>query len=339
MTRARCSPSHGAQEGREWPVSRRSVVAGLAATPFAVPAFVRSAWANDVVRVACPQKGAWDTMITVQGDMNGFFKKAGIDVDVTYTAGGSDTIQVVATRGVDIAMATGTTAAIGAYAHGAPIRILSAENTGQNDIYWYVKASSPIKSFADMNGKSIGFTRPGSSSFIAEHLMATNFKVSPNFVSSGEMPATRTMVMSNQLDAGWAVPPTNFDILKQGQIRIIARGSDVPQLRGQTTRVNIVNAGFLSEKRELATRFLKVYLQTIDWMYAHQDEALKRWAGWNNVDMDIAHEAIKFFPKSAYNPGVLFFNQSLADALTYKAIDKPLTLEQQKDIFAQVAVR
>jgi ABC-type nitrate/sulfonate/bicarbonate transport system substrate-binding protein len=103
--------------------------------------------------------------------------------------------------------------------------------------------------------------------------------------------------------------------------------------------VNIVNAGFLSEKRELATRFLKVYLQTIDWMYAHQDEALKRWAGWNNVDMDIAHEAIKFFPKSAYNPGVLFFNQSLADALTYKAIDKPLTLEQQKDIFAQVAVR
>ncbi len=320
-------------------LSRRSVVMGLAASPFATIGFVKAARANDLVRVACPQKGAWDTMITVQGDMNGFFKRAGIDVDVTYTAGGSDTIQVVATRGVDIAMATGTTAAIGAYAHGAPIRILSAENTGQNDIYWYVKASSPIKSFADMNGKSIGFTRPGSSSFIAEHLMATNFKVNPNFVSSGEMPATRTMVMSNQLDAGWAVPPTNLDLVKQGQIRIIGRGSDIPQLRGQTTRVNLINFGFLKEKREVASRFLKVYVQTIDWMYAHQDESLRRWAGWNNADMEIARESIKYFPKSAYNLGVLYFNQSLDDALTYKAIDKPLTLEQQKDIFAQVAVR
>lgn len=319
-------------------LSRRSVVAGIAATPFAVPAFVRSARANDLVRVACPQKGAWDTMITVQGDMCGFFKKAGIDIDVTYTAGGSDTIQVVATRGVDIAMATGTTAVIGAYAHGAPVRILSAEFTGQSDIYWYVKAASQIKSFADVNGKSIGFTRPGSSSFIAEHLMASNYKVTPTFVSSGEMPATRTMVMSNQLDVGWAVPPTNLDLLDQGQIRIIGRGSDIPQLRGQTTRVNLVNAAFLSEKPDVAARFLKVYLQSVDWMYAHQDESLKRWAGWNNVSIEIARQSIKFFPKEAIGRlGVLDFNQSLDDALTYKAIEKPFTLDQQRDIFAQVA--
>lgn len=321
-------------------ITRRSVVAGLAASGFGTIGFLRNAWANDLVRVACPQKGAWDTMVTVHGDMNGAFKKAGIDVDVTYTAGGSDTIQVVATGGVDMAMATGTTAAIGAFAHGAPVRILCAENTGQNDIYWYVKASSPIKTFADMNGKSIGYTRPGSSSFIAEHLMASNFKVTPNFVSSGEMPATRTMVMSNQLDAGWAVPPTNLDLLASGQIRILGRGSDIPQLRGQTTRVNLVNAGFLANKRDVVARFLKVYVETIDWMYAHQDESLKRWAGWNNVSMDIARQSMKFFPKEAIvRLGVLDFNQSLDDALTYKAIDKPLTLDQQKDIFADVAVR
>jgi NitT/TauT family transport system substrate-binding protein len=320
-------------------VTRRSVVAGLAASPFASIGFVTSARAEDLVRVACPQKGAWDTMIVPQGDLSGIFKKVGINVDVTYTAGGSDTIQVVATRGVDIAMGTGTTAVIGAYAHGAPIRILSAENTGQNDIYWYVKSSSPIKSFSDLNGKSIGFTRPGSSSFIAEHLYATNVKVNPSFVSSGEMPATRTMVMSGQLDVGWGVPPANFDLLKQGQIRIIARGSDIPQLRGQTTRVNVVNLGFLNEKRDVVARFLQAYKETIDWMYAHQDESLKRWAGWNNVDMETARESIKYFPKSAYNLGVLFFNQSLDDALSYRAIDKPLTLAQQKDIFAQVAMR
>ena len=66
-------------------VSRRSVVAGLAVSPFASIGFVRSARANDLVRVACPQKGAWDTMIVPQGDLSGIFKKVGIDVD-TYNA-------------------------------------------------------------------------------------------------------------------------------------------------------------------------------------------------------------------------------------------------------------
>ena len=35
---------------------------------------------------------------------------------------------------------------LGAYSKGAPVRVISAETTGANDLYWYVKADSPIKS-------------------------------------------------------------------------------------------------------------------------------------------------------------------------------------------------
>lgn len=314
-------------------IARRSIVLGLAAAPFGVPAFIKSARADDSVRVAVPQKGAWDSMITVQGVEEGLFKKAGLNVDVTYTAGGSDTIQIVATGGVDLAMATGTTAAIGAFAHGSPVRIVSAEMTGQPDLFWYVRADSPIKSFADMNGKSIGFTRPGSSSFIAEKLLATNYHVTPNFVSSGEMPATRTMVMSGQLDAGWASPPFNLDQLQQGKIRIIARGADIPQLKTTTVRVNLVNANFLAAHRDVVTRFMRVYAQTVDWMYAHPDRSLARLADWNSLSIGLARDAFKFFPKSCVATlRVQNFNQSVKDAVTYKAIDQPLTSEQSKDI-------
>ncbi len=318
-------------------ITRRQAVAGIAATTFSVPAFVRVARANDLIRIAIPQKGNWDSMVTVQGDEEGFFKKAGIDLDITYTSGGSDTIQVAATGGVDIAMATGTTAVIGAFAHGAPVRIISAQFTGAPDLYWYVRADSPIKSMADMNGKTMAFSRPGSSTFIVSHLLAKRANVTPNFVSAGEQPATRTMVMSGQLDAGWASAPTNFDLLNDKKIRIIARGADVPEIRNQTIRVNFANQKFLTAKRDVAVRFLKIYAQTIDWMYRDTDAALKRYVGWNpTITPAMARQALSFFPKSALSLTVSGFDASLADALTYKSIDKPLTPEQAKEIFSVV---
>jgi NitT/TauT family transport system substrate-binding protein len=318
-------------------VTRRSVVAGLAAAPFSVPAFLRAARANDTIRLAVPQKGNWDSMVAVQGDEQGFFKKAGIDLDISYTSGGSDTIQVAATGGVDIAMATGTTAVIGAFAHGAPVRIISGQFTGAPDLYWYVRADSPIKSMADMNGKSMGFSRPGSSTFVVSHLLAKRANVVPTFVSAGEQPATRTMVMSGQLDAGWASAPNGFDLLNDKKIRVIARGSEVPEIAHQTIRVNFANQKFLTDKRDLAARFNKVYAQTIDWMYADTNDSLKRYAGWNpTITVALAKQALSFFPKAALSLTVSGFDASLEDALTYKSIDKPMAPDQAKEIFSAV---
>src|SRR6185312_6703739 len=318
-------------------MTRRSAVAGLAAAPFAVPAFMRYAHAADTIRIAVPQKGNWDSMVVVQGDEQGFFKKAGIDLDISYTSGGSDTIQVVATGGADVAMATGTTAVIGAFAHGAPVRILSGQFTGAPDLYWYVRAESPIKSMADMNGKTMGFSRPGSSTFVVSRLLAKRANVTPNFVSAGEQSATRTMVMSGQLDAGWASAPNGFDLLNDKKIRIIAKGSEVPEIAHQTIRVNFANQKFLTDKRDVATRFNKVYAQSIDWIYADTNDSRKRYVGWNpTITVALARQALTYFPKSALSLTVSGFDASIEDAVTYKSIDKPLTADQAKDIFSPV---
>jgi len=317
--------------------TRRSLVAGLAAAPLSLPAFIRSARADDLIRLAVPQKGNWDSMVVVQGDEQGLFKKAGIDLDITYTSGGSDTIQVAATGGVDIAMATGTTAVIGAFAHGAPVRSISGQFTGAPDLYWYVRADSPIKSMADMNGKTMGFSRPGSSTFVVSHLLAKRANVTANFVSAGEQSATRTMVMSGQLDAGWASAPNGFDLLGDKKIRVIARGSEVPEIRNQTIRVNFSNQKFLADKRDVASRFNKIYAQTIDWMYADTKDSLKRYLGWNPaISQAAAQQALSYFPKAALSLTVSGFDLSLEDALTYKSIERPLTSDQSKEIFSVV---
>ena len=74
--------------------------------------------------------------------------------------------------------------------------------------------------------------------------------------------------MSGQIDIGWAAPPFGLQEMKDGKIRIVAHGSDVPSLRGQSVRTMIVNANALKTKHDAIMRFMDAYREAVDWMYA-----------------------------------------------------------------------
>ena len=81
---------------------------------------------------------------------------------------------------------------LSAFAKGAPVVLISSEMTGASDLYWYVKADSPIKSLADLEGKTVAYSRPGSSSnTIAAALVKLSGKHA-KLVSAGGAPATLT---------------------------------------------------------------------------------------------------------------------------------------------------
>eukprot|EP01035_Chromulina_nebulosa_P015940 gene15940-21129_t len=52
---------------------------------------------------------------------------------------------------------------IGAFSKGAPVRIIGAETTGSGDLFWYVRADSPIQSMKDLTDKTIAYSTAGSS--------------------------------------------------------------------------------------------------------------------------------------------------------------------------------
>ena len=121
-----------------------------------------TAQAAEKLKVAIPQKGFWDSSWVEFGEAAGFFKEAGLEVEVFYTEGGAQTIATVASGSVDIAMSNGILGAIGAYAKGGdatPYRIISAEMTGAHELFWWVKADSPIKTPADFVGRKLGGVR------------------------------------------------------------------------------------------------------------------------------------------------------------------------------------
>jgi ABC-type nitrate/sulfonate/bicarbonate transport system substrate-binding protein len=292
-----------------------------------------AAQAADKVVAAIGQKGNWDTMITEQGIEQGFFKDEGIDVEITYTRGGSETLQAVITNSAQFAFANGLLGVLGAYAKGAPIRIVAAEMTGAPDMFWYAKADSPINSIKDAEGKTMGFSRPGSSTNMVALKLSAGAGVKPKLTPTGGISDTRTQVMSGQVDLGWSVPPFNLDLVKKGEIKIVVRGADDPSLAKQTIRVNVVNADFLKDHRDVVERFMRAYAKALDFMYEKQDAALKFYAEFNKLDMEVAKDSLAFFPRSALAmKPIAGLDQSIKEAVEFKNLEKPLTDDQVKEL-------
>src|SRR5438309_11937313 len=82
----------------------------------------------ETLKVASPQRGSWEGAIPELGKQAGIFQKHGLDLDIIYTSGGGETLQAVISGAVDIGLSAGTAGSFGAFAKGAPIRIIGASS-------------------------------------------------------------------------------------------------------------------------------------------------------------------------------------------------------------------
>src|SRR3989442_3923246 len=185
-----------------------------------------AARAEDKLKLAIGQRGIWHGATADLGQRAGIFKKHGLELDILYTDGAGQTLQAVISGSADIGVSVGTFGVFGAYAKGAPIRIIGSESVGE-DAYWYVRADSPIKSIADMNGRTIAFSTVGASTHAHVLGLVEKYKVNAKPLATGGFPGTFTQVMSGQVDAGWSAPPYAMEALRKGEIRIIARAVEL----------------------------------------------------------------------------------------------------------------
>src|SRR5690348_1208035 len=75
--------------------------------------------AADTLKLAVGAPNNWDTCIPEVGQRAGIFAKHGLKLDILYTQGGGETMQAIISGSVDIGIAAGTQAVMGAYAKGA----------------------------------------------------------------------------------------------------------------------------------------------------------------------------------------------------------------------------
>jgi ABC-type nitrate/sulfonate/bicarbonate transport system substrate-binding protein len=295
-------------------------------------ATARPAQSQDVLKVAIPQRGAWDSGVAELGQRGGIFTKHGLTLEVLFTQGGPESIQAVIGGSIDVAAAVGTSAALGTFAKGAPIRLIGGEMIGAPELYWYVRADSPIRTIADFNGKTIAYSLTGSSSHAAVLALIAQHKLTAKPVSTGSIQATVTQTMTGQVDVGFGAAPFGLDVVEDGKARIVATGNDVASLRTRSVRVNVSNAATLASRRDVVARFMQAYRETVDWMYA-DPAALAVYKDYSGLPDNIVRRVRELIPKEAMNPdGVVGMDQIVAEAVTLKFIPAPLTGAQLKEL-------
>ena len=294
---------------------------------------VNLALADDTIKLAVGQRGNWDTSVSEVGQLAGIFKKHGLNLEIVYTQGAGETQQAVISGSVNLGIAAGVMGVLSAYSKGAPLRVIGAETTGAGDLYWYVKADSPIKTLKDTDGKILAYSTNGSST----HGVVTAFMKENNLTAKptamGGPAANITAVMSGQIDVGWAAPPFGLDQLDAKQIRIIATGNDAAAFKGQTVRLNIANADYLKAHKDVVVRYMKAYRETVNYLYT-DPQALKVYSDWLKISEAKAKRTRDdFFPRPSIEPDrITGLDAIVKDAVAMKFTATELTKAQLDEL-------
>jgi NitT/TauT family transport system substrate-binding protein len=309
------------------------------ATEIGLSLAAATARAEDHLKVAVGARGVGETFVAELGQDAGFFRKQGLTLDVLYTQGGGETIQVVISNSAEIGVAIGFLGTLGAFAKGAPVRVIGSTYTGGNQLFWYVRADSPIRSLKDAAGKTVAYSTNGSSTHTS--VLALKKLTGTDFIptQTGAAPATYTQVMSGQIDVGWAGAPFGVEAVEQGKTRVVAKASDDPVLDRQTIRLLIANAAELAKRPDVFTRFMRAYREALDWVYS-TPQGLSAYAKWASISEPTAKRALaEFLPPSAVDPDrISGVDDVMADAVAFKYMPAPLS-KQQLDELIQIPER
>jgi NitT/TauT family transport system substrate-binding protein len=296
--------------------------------------------ADDLLKIAIGMHGNWEDSAPDMGTRAGIFQKHGMKLDLLFTHGAGEALQAVISGSIDIGVGVGTAGVMAAFSKGAPVRVIGSATTGTNDIYWYVRADSPIKTLKDAKpDTTISYSTTGAAThfFVIGLIRINDIQAKPT--ATGDMQSTLTQVMTGQIDVGFAAPPIGLQQVEDGKIRIIARASDIPSTRNQTVRTLIVNANKLAQNRELISRFVQAYAETIDWMYS-DPRALEAYRVYSGTPERLTRKVMQeFYLKEMLDPyRISGLNAVMEDAVNFKFLREPLSKEQLSELF-QVPAR
>jgi NitT/TauT family transport system substrate-binding protein len=279
-----------------------------------------AAAAQDALKIAIGQRGGWEQCVSELGQNAGIFKKHGLALELLYTQGSGETIQIVLSSSVDVGIGPGTHAVFGAFSKGAPIRMMGASFTGARDQLYYVRSDSSIRDMKDAEGKTIAISTSGSSSHMLALALARHFGVSLVPQATGNYSATLTQVMTKQVDIGFAQAPFVLDAVEDGRIRLVAKGADMPEVQNQSIRAWIVHANTLERRRDALARYVTAYRETLDWLYSSPD-AVKAYAAWSGLAERLARQAPDFITKDSIDPiRIVGLEDMMADAVKFRYI-------------------
>ena len=208
-------------------------VAVLAAVSLAAPAVLSQPKLEKTkVAIAVGGKAAFYHLPLTISEQLGYFKAEGLEVDISDHASGARSLQAVAAGLADVVS--------GAYEHTIDLQSKSQfyqafvllGRAPQIALGISTRTLPGYKSLADLRGKKIGVSAPGSSTSMLAALVLSRAGIKPedvSFIGVGTAATALTAMRSGQIDALSNMDPVMTMLVQKGEVKIIA---DTRTLKG-----------------------------------------------------------------------------------------------------------
>ncbi len=216
-------------------INRRqfTAAAAFAASPLAAPALqAQGALEKTRVSIAVGGKASFYYLPLTIADQLGYFRAEGLEVEISDFAGGARALQAVVGGSADVVS--------GAYEH-----TINLQNKGQMFQAFVLQGRAPqialgvstktlpnYRSVADLRGKKIGVTAPGSSTNMMANLVLARAGLKAtdvSFIGVGTSAGALAALRSGQIDAMSNIDPVMTMLEQKGDVRIVV---DTRTLKG-----------------------------------------------------------------------------------------------------------
>jgi NitT/TauT family transport system substrate-binding protein len=227
-------------------------------------------WGAELIRVGYPSLATGFAPSWVTSD-KGIWKKQGLDVELVFLRGGSRTVSALIGGSVDFIFGSdlGVTTAI---LQGAS---LTRVGVTTNTLGYSLVTQPNVKTVRDLKGKIIGITpgRDAAYARVVKLLRDNGMDASKDvtFLSVGDGgPAARVAALSaGVIHATMFTPPSDL-ISERAGMKVLTK-IDVPNVGAGIN----TTAAYLQKNRPMSVRFLKGYMEGIQYLKSHKEESLK----------------------------------------------------------------
>jgi len=264
----------------------------------------------------------------------GVWERRGLTVENVWVRGGGEVARTMAANEAEIGVTTGP-AVVAPILKGLPAKLVAASSLGWTGFVIIVATDSDIQTISDLEGKTIGYSRPGSTTdYVAEKIASSQGWVMGDDVYKASVGGLSEMVAalkSGSIDAFTWSPEPAYLLEEQGEARIIGNMGDII---GPNVFVSFSAANeLIKDKPEVVRAYLEGWFETIQWMKDNPDEAI----AWMSDTWEMTPYAIsKAFEASVDNlsvTGEIPEENLIGLANTVAELDEDITTPPSPDVF------
>jgi ABC-type nitrate/sulfonate/bicarbonate transport system substrate-binding protein len=241
------------------------------------------AQAADKVTAAKSADVAWTFVVLDVGQQQGIFAKYGIDVEITALAGDAKVQQALAAESIDFGLGSGPSMAF--VAKGAPVYAVAAFAAEPRNISVVVGPNSPIRTVADLKGKSLSVTTAGSLTDWLAHRIGVQEGWGPEGVKTvalGAFAASLAALKTGQVDGMMAAIEAGYGLEEKGEGKIlVGMEKYAPKF---ITHVVFARKDMIAAKPDVVSRFLKGFFATIAFEKANKAKTTE-------IAMQVLHQS------------------------------------------------